>query len=290
MCQFINLVKCPKDGDTMSKKELIMAKSIALFAEQSIASTSVQHITEACGISKGAFYLHFKSKDDLIVNIFEQFYKDIIGRYLEIIENDKSAQQKFTDSLIVFFEMFEDKLPFIITFTRQPTGTIKSQLLDLFKHYNNIINRALYDLILTMYGNKITPYATDIIVAIKGLVHGYMEHLLHHRKAYDFNQLASVIVERITIIVNHSTQWFLYSTSMQIEPQTPITLQTALNEITAQLAALDNEPLLYDSLVILQQELQKAQPQQAIIQGMLANIANEPTLQWLIFLVRHVLK
>ena len=42
-----------------SKKQLIIEKAVELFAENGFESTSVQQITERCGISKGAFYLIF---------------------------------------------------------------------------------------------------------------------------------------------------------------------------------------------------------------------------------------
>ena len=62
----------------MTKKQLIMEKSIELFAKQGFAATSVQQITEHCGISKGAFYLSFKSKDELIMALVDYFMEQFI--------------------------------------------------------------------------------------------------------------------------------------------------------------------------------------------------------------------
>lgn len=39
----------------MVKKQLIMDKALELFAKQGFEATSVQQITDHCGISKGAF-------------------------------------------------------------------------------------------------------------------------------------------------------------------------------------------------------------------------------------------
>ena len=57
----------------MSKKQLIIEKSLELFAKQGFEATSIQQITEYCGISKGAFYLSFKSKDELILALIDHF-------------------------------------------------------------------------------------------------------------------------------------------------------------------------------------------------------------------------
>lgn len=59
----------------LDRKQLIMEKAIELFAARGFESTSVQQITEHCGISKGAFYLSFKSKDELILEIIDYFMK-----------------------------------------------------------------------------------------------------------------------------------------------------------------------------------------------------------------------
>lgn len=63
----------------MGKKQLIMERALELFAEQGFEPTSVQQITERCGISKGAFYLSFKSKDELIVALIDQFMSQMIS-------------------------------------------------------------------------------------------------------------------------------------------------------------------------------------------------------------------
>src|SRR3954451_10052391 len=57
----------------MIKKQLIMEKALELFAKQGFEATSVQQITDHCGISKGAFYLSFKSKDELIFALIDHF-------------------------------------------------------------------------------------------------------------------------------------------------------------------------------------------------------------------------
>ena len=61
----------------MVKKQLIMEKAFELFAKNGIEATSVQQITEVCGISKGAFYLSYKSKDELVFALIDYFLSDM---------------------------------------------------------------------------------------------------------------------------------------------------------------------------------------------------------------------
>lgn len=50
----------------------LMRVSVELFAEQGYAQTSVQQIVDAAGVTKGALYHYFKSKDDLLFDIYDR--------------------------------------------------------------------------------------------------------------------------------------------------------------------------------------------------------------------------
>ncbi len=46
--------------------------AVGLFASQGYAGTSVQQIVEAAGVTKGAMYHYFESKDDLLFGIYDR--------------------------------------------------------------------------------------------------------------------------------------------------------------------------------------------------------------------------
>ena len=52
--------------------EKLMHASVELFAEHGYAQTSVQQIVDAAGVTKGALYHYFKSKDDLLFDIYDR--------------------------------------------------------------------------------------------------------------------------------------------------------------------------------------------------------------------------
>ena len=61
--------------------------AVDLFAAQGYANTSVQQIVEAAGVTKGAMYHYFQSKDDLLFGIYDrllslqkQHLDDIVAR------------------------------------------------------------------------------------------------------------------------------------------------------------------------------------------------------------------
>jgi AcrR family transcriptional regulator len=69
--------------------EKLTRVSVELFAAQGYAQTSVQQIVDAAGVTKGALYHYFKSKDDLLFDIYDrilslqkQHLDEIVGRGL----------------------------------------------------------------------------------------------------------------------------------------------------------------------------------------------------------------
>src|SRR3954466_1643678 len=62
----------PRPADRRAKIELLRAAE-AVFVERGLSAAKVEDITARAGVSKGAFYLHFESKDDCFRQIVEGF-------------------------------------------------------------------------------------------------------------------------------------------------------------------------------------------------------------------------
>ncbi len=60
----------------MNLKEKIIHESLKLFSLKGFLSTSMHDILEAAGTSKGGFYNHFKSKEDLFFTVLDQARKN----------------------------------------------------------------------------------------------------------------------------------------------------------------------------------------------------------------------
>ncbi|MCC9203533.1 TetR/AcrR family transcriptional regulator [Arthrobacter sp. zg-Y769] len=78
---------------TLNIKEELARTSVELFARHGYAKTSVQQIVDAAGVTKGALYHYFNSKDDLLFDIYDRILTlqrehltEIIGRELPAVE------------------------------------------------------------------------------------------------------------------------------------------------------------------------------------------------------------
>ncbi|MGD0231430.1 MAG: TetR/AcrR family transcriptional regulator [Syntrophorhabdales bacterium] len=63
-------------------KDRIAEEAIGLFVRKSFKGTSIQDITDAVHVTKGAFYWHFKSKDALLDAIIDEYERVVVDRVI----------------------------------------------------------------------------------------------------------------------------------------------------------------------------------------------------------------
>ena len=61
------------------KRRLIIEAAVKVFAEKGFFGARVSEIAEAAGVADGTIYLYFRSKDDLLISLFEEKMDDILG-------------------------------------------------------------------------------------------------------------------------------------------------------------------------------------------------------------------
>ena len=74
----------------------ILNTALAVFAEKGFAKASMNDIVRASGLSKGGVYWHFKSKDELIAAIFDQFFVEQLALLDVMLAGDGTAVAKLT--------------------------------------------------------------------------------------------------------------------------------------------------------------------------------------------------
>ncbi|MFL5309915.1 MAG: helix-turn-helix domain-containing protein, partial [Myxococcales bacterium] len=74
-------------------KEGLVASARAEFARRGLRGARIEDITAACGLSKGAFYLHFESKEALFGELVRAFIEAIAG----LQEKRERAMQQFIE-------------------------------------------------------------------------------------------------------------------------------------------------------------------------------------------------
>jgi TetR/AcrR family fatty acid metabolism transcriptional regulator len=75
------------DPPPAPKRDAILRAAIDIFAERGYFNAQVADVARAAGVAAGTVYLYFKSKDDLLISIFERSMRDGLSRGREAVAN-----------------------------------------------------------------------------------------------------------------------------------------------------------------------------------------------------------
>lgn len=72
----------------------IMAAGLQLFSEAGFAATTVQAVADRANVTKGAFYHHFESKEDLLRQIHSEYAVEILNSARSVSESGLSPLEQ----------------------------------------------------------------------------------------------------------------------------------------------------------------------------------------------------
>ena len=266
-----------------------MEKAIELFAARGIKSTSVQQITEHCGISKGAFYLTFKSKDELILSIIDYFMKQFTSDIDQVVNSPQDIQEKLFEFYLTTFKILQERTDFGKMLIKEQLQTLNPDLIRKMNHFNELSNQAILQLLNELYGDKISDTKYDLLICIKGMIESYSRLFFSVDKPMNLELLSQSLVEKTNLLATQSTLAFLNEelihpihqpTNQKITPNMIITeIDNIIDDI--------DDPLEHESLIILKDQLTSEEPSRAIVLGLQHNLKNNKQCKWLVFLVNH---
>lgn len=274
----------------MVKKQLIMEKALELFAENGFEATSVQQITERCGISKGAFYLHFKSKDELIHSLIDQFMNGFIAE-IERVVSEKPTEHLLFHFLYVTFSEFQQQANFAKVFVKEQVLSFNQELLERMHMYMTMLNKIVLSIVQRQFAHINHHMHLDILFTINGLTKSYSELFLIDNYAIDLNKLCQTIVEKVTIVAEHSkipfiTPEYLIKTNVH-----PTISKERLNELLSEvLEEINEDPVVQESLIMLKEDLNNPNLNNTIVQGLINNIRANSHCIWVAYLYQQYLK
>ena len=110
-----------KDRSEITKNRIIQAAT-RCFAEQGYNAAGVSEICKVAGVSKGAFYHHFPSKNALFLALLTYWLDDLDLSLAAIVESSSS----FSEMLVTMggmmediFEVYVDQIPILFEFWMQ---------------------------------------------------------------------------------------------------------------------------------------------------------------------------
>lgn len=162
-----------------TKNKILNAASM-LFLEKGYEETTMQDIMESSGVSKGAIYHYFVSKQEIISFMIKDAQKHINTRFLEIADdNSLSVEEKIKAVITYFMENREQN----ILIANKWVDKVPYALVDTIRNANNYIAPQIAKIIKqgTQNGNFQCNYPDELAEVLIQLFDVWLDPVITER-------------------------------------------------------------------------------------------------------------
>ncbi|MEC2160481.1 TetR/AcrR family transcriptional regulator [Virgibacillus halodenitrificans] len=147
-------------------RQKIIQSALLLFEKQGYHGVTVNQIVEDVGTSKGGFYHHFKTKDELLYVIHDTFISYALEKAAKANDMHESPTKKLQAIIHDFVKVFDIYKPHISVFYQENIYLNEKYEVLIKKkrdQFKNIIMKALYE------GKEQGEFRSDLQVDITGM-------------------------------------------------------------------------------------------------------------------------
>ena len=151
----------------INKKELIINAAIKVFALKGFYTANVADVAREAGVADGTIYLYFKSKDDLLISLFETKMEEILKRFSSLLTDNGDAIRKLRQFIHLYFQMIEEDQNLAEVFQvelRQSSKFLKDYHNQKFIDFLNLIGDIIHQ------GQKDRQFKPEISIHIMKLI------------------------------------------------------------------------------------------------------------------------
>ena len=99
----------PDRGDRTEKRERILSAAERVFARRGFFAARVSEIAKDAGVADGTIYLYFKSKDDLLISLFERRMQQVNDTLRAAVAGIKSPREQLHALIKTYLQLVHDE-------------------------------------------------------------------------------------------------------------------------------------------------------------------------------------
>lgn len=158
----------------MDRKEQILEVATNLFSEKGFENTALSEVCKVAHVSKGLIFHHFKSKNDLLREIFKRT-TDVIIEINTLKQNHSSPIGMINELLITFFRQLEvDKRFFQFNLNVMLQPATREILNDLIKERSSYILNSVKRIFFDVDGENFIALSYMFIAELDGVAFNYL--------------------------------------------------------------------------------------------------------------------
>src|SRR5689334_16201285 len=118
-----------RENKTADKRGRILEAAIKMFAERGFHTSTVAEIARAAGVADGTIYLYFKSKDDLLLRLFDEKMTQLLAEAKAALAEERDAPARLKRIIQLHFSLVEknpDLASALVVELRQSAQFLKS--------------------------------------------------------------------------------------------------------------------------------------------------------------------
>ncbi|TQV89312.1 TetR/AcrR family transcriptional regulator [Aliikangiella coralliicola] len=187
----------------MDKKTRILTSARKLFLEQGYKSTSIQSIASESGISKGAVYLYFNSKEEILLAIFRMI-EDEVWRKVSSINQDPSlsAREKYRRQIITFYNEVMENLQFNQMMLNESGIELNEAFYNYAREYRYRLQKVQEESLLAIYGDSLSMWLGDLVISTNGIMQEFDASIVLDNLELDSERLADFICNVTDFLVD----------------------------------------------------------------------------------------
>src|SRR3954470_16453791 len=96
-----------RDTRSNEKRGRILEAAVKVFAERGFHTATVAEIARAAGVADGTIYLYFKSKDDLLLRLFDEKMTELLQEARAALNEEKTAADQLKRFITLHLSLVE---------------------------------------------------------------------------------------------------------------------------------------------------------------------------------------
>ena len=277
-------------SDTRSQ---LLEAAHELFLAQGYANTTIQQLADRVGISKGAVYLSFRSKSDVMTALLHDLDDSVLSAIRAIAgREDLSPREKFREQLRFQFADVREKSMLFEVYLKDAGVAIDEELTLLSQKMRTDWQRAQEDFVRLAFPEHDPRFTTDLAIVINGVLNDYYSYVVLEAVEIDPDAVADFILVLVEAIVERlgrgdvepvlSADQLLGREELerQIQDAKERRIDRALDEISAHGEGLNDADAteIQETVDAIRHALAQESSPRVVLQGLVANLREHKQL------------